>query len=378
MLITDLVTDLASKFASRAAEADLIGKLPSEDVAALQDSGYLAISIPKEFGGWGLSLRQCVEAQIQLAQGSGSTAFVAGMTIQIFGYAREMANWSPENYSRLASFVTQGGLVNSIASEPLMGSPSRGGLPHTNLTPSAVKDSWLLNGHKTWSSGGKHLTHMLVRASIGESEWAVALVHQNTPGIHWEETWSDSLSLRASDSHDVFFNDVPIPETDIIERGTTKRPPNPWFAMMLAAVYLGIAMAARNALIKYSLERIPTTLGKPIATLPNIQAEIGSIDMTLIAANNYLLDVADKWTGQPQDITAYYPKIAAAKHLAVDTAVKVTEAALKTAGGASLTKALPLERHFRDVRAGLMQPPAADTAMQLLGNLAINNYTAKF
>ena len=83
-----LARDLAAQFATRADDADRLGRLPSEDVRALRKSGYLALNIPREYGGSDLSLRACLEAQLELAQGSGSTALVAAMQLQVFGNAR--------------------------------------------------------------------------------------------------------------------------------------------------------------------------------------------------------------------------------------------------------------------------------------------------
>ncbi|MEZ4516755.1 MAG: hypothetical protein R3C44_07915 [Chloroflexota bacterium] len=40
-------------------------------------------------------------------------------------------------------------------------------------------------------------------------------------------------------------------------------------------------------------------------------------------------------------------------------------------GGSSITHALPLERYFRDVRAGSMQPPSGDTALEIVGRAVI-------
>ena len=75
----DLARDLAKQFATRADEADRLGKLPCEDIRALRASGYPALNVPHEFGGSDLCLRACIEAQLELAQGSGSTALVAAM-----------------------------------------------------------------------------------------------------------------------------------------------------------------------------------------------------------------------------------------------------------------------------------------------------------
>lgn len=366
-----LAQQLAVEFAARADEADRLGALPPADVDSLKSSGYLGLSVPVEFGGMGLSLADCVAAQVELAQGSASTALVAGMQVHIFGHQREVRSWDEVWYERFCRAAANGALFNSLASEPEMGSPSRGGLPATTAVP--TPDGWLVNGRKTWSTGGKHLSHMLVRVNVA-GEPGVVLITPDRPGITWEETWSDSLSLRASDSHDVIFSDVPIPGDYLVERGDSKAVANVWFPMIMSAIYLGTAVAARHTVIQFALERVPTALGKPIATLPKIQRQIGEIDVALQAARSLLMEVAGNWHGRDADRQAMSARIAAAKTMVTETANDVTDKALRIAGGAAITRALPLERYFRDARAGSMQPPSGDTALEIVGRAAIAEF----
>jgi alkylation response protein AidB-like acyl-CoA dehydrogenase len=368
---TKLARHLAGEFATRAGEADIEGRLPDEDVRLLKESGYLTLSIPREYGGYGLSLRDCAAAHLELAQGSASTAMVAGMPIHLFGHQSQVRLWPEEKFAWFCEEVVQkGAIFNAAASEPQMGSPSRGGLP----TSTAVEhpDGWLVNGHKTWTTGGKHLTHMLVQVRI-EDDPANVLVTRDMPGVSWKETWRNALSLRASDSHDVFYQDVIAPPSHLISRGKQPGPslPSAWFPVIMTTVYLGSALAARDALIRFALERVPTALGKPIATLPKIQRQIGEIDLALQAAQALLLQAAGDWTGDPDHWNKQFPHIVTAKHFAIEVANDVTDKALQVAGGQGITKALPLERFFRDVRAGRMQPPSGDTALEIIGRHAI-------
>ncbi len=370
----DLASNLAAEFSARADDADRIGQLPAEDVQALKSSGYLGLSIPREYGGLGLSLKDCVAAQLELAKGSASSAMVAGMQLHMFGNLRENRPWSEDKFEHWCRIAADGGLFNTAASEPTLGSPSRGGAFETNAT--RTNDGWLVNGLKTWTTGGKHLTHILVRLMV-EDEAGVIVVPNDLPGIEWVDSWSDSLSLRASDSNDVSFKDVLVPLDNLVEKGKRdEKTPNAWFPMIMAAVYLGAAMGSRDAVIRFALERIPTALGKPIATLPKIQRQIGEIDLALQAAQALIFDVTGQWTGDERS-KGLYSRIVAAKHLAVETANSVTDKALQIAGGTSLTRDLPLERHFRDTRAGLMQPPSGDTALEIIGRAAIESAEVK-
>lgn len=368
----DLAQRLAADFATRADAADRQGCLPPEDVRALRESGYLTLSVPREYGGHGLSLRDCVAAQLELAQGSASSALVAAMQLHVFGSAAENRPWPEAQFEQVCRLAVSGGVINAVASEPELGSPSRGGQFATTAAPHPA--GWAINGHKTWITGGAHLTHLLVRLNIADDP-AVLLVPNHAPGIEWVETWRDALSLRASDSHDVYFREVVVPDDHLLERGANpQRPPEAWFPMMIASVYLGAAIAARNAVIRYALERVPTALGKPIATLPGIQRQIGDIDLALQIAQQFLLDAASGWGGSPDDRRRHYPRIVAAKYAATETAASVTDKALRIAGGMSITHALPLERFFRDTRAGLMHPPSGDLALELIGRQAIEGF----
>lgn len=366
MNLLEIAKTLAQEFAARADEADRAGKLPSADIAALKQSGYLAASVPCELGGVGATLRQCVKAQIELAQGSASTAMVAAMQLHVFGHAQETRPWPEKIFAEFCARAVSGEIFNSVASEPLLGSPSRGGLPETYAE--ATPDGWRLTGHKTWTTGGRYLDHLLVRARL-ENEPAVLWVEKSAVGLEWAETWQHALSLRASESHDVYFRGVSLRPEALIYRGRDANK-NAWFPMLITATYLGAAYAARNALVKYARERVPTALGKPIATLPTIQRQMGEMEIALQAAQALLLEAASVWD-KDKDQEAAYTRIVAAKHFATEAANTVTDKALKAAGGASITSALSLERHFRDVRAGPMHPPSGDTALELVGRSAI-------
>lgn len=359
---------LAKKFSPRASAADRRGELPKEDVQDLKTSGYLGIGIPKEFGGWGLSLAECVAAQLELSKGSPSTALVVAMTLHVMGHAGETQVWSKEHYENLCCEVVKGSLVNAVASEPRLGSPSRGGLPDTF----AVRDgnNLVINGHKTWTTGGAHLDHLLVRLRL-DDEAVTGWIPANTPGLRWEKTWGDALSLRASDSHDLFLENVVISQDKILETPRTNSSPNVWFPLLIGATYLGVAFAARDETIRYAKERVPSALGQPIATLPAVQRQLGEIELALESAKALLTQVSLEGSSSNREDPSFPARANGAKQLCVETAIEVTDKCLRLAGAAGLHKDLSLERYFRDVRAGLMHPPSREGVLEGLGKTAV-------
>lgn len=358
----DFATALAG-IARRAAEADLRGALPAEDVADLRACGYFAVSVPAAHGGGGASLPDCVHTQTQLGQASASTALVAAMPVQVFGHAREAALWPSDLAEALYRAAAQGGLFNSVASEPALGSPSRGGTFATTATLTA--EGWRLTGHKTWVTGGQHLTDLLVKARVpagpANAGSATFWVKSAAPGLQWALTWGRGLSLRASDSHDLYLTNTPA--VCHLTETSAPGPFNAWFPLLVGAVYLGAALAARQAIIRYTLERAPTALGQPIAHLPGVQRQLGAIDLPLQAARALLMEVARDWHAGDHAPS----RVAAAKQFATEAASQAADLCVRLAGANGLQTDWPLERHLRDTRAGFMHPPAGDTALETIG-----------
>lgn len=365
--LVDLAKTVSAKFKTRASAADKAGALPKEDIADLAMSGLMALTVPKSHGGFEASLADTVAVQLELAKGSGSTALVAAMTFHGVAHENEVNGWKSDLRDELFERVAKGDLLNNVASEPRLGSPSRGGLPDTFAELNG--DTYVLQGHKNWVTGGEHLSHLLVRLRL-KDDAVVMWVPKDTEGLRWQRTWGDSLSLRASDSHDLYLENATIPARNILQEGSS--PANVWFAMLMAATYLGVALAARDDVIRYTLERVPTALGKPIATLPKIQRQVGELDLELESAKLFLLQTASLWRAEETERSAYQAKIAAAKHLAVEAALSATDKALRIAGGAGIDKGMHLERYFRDVRAGIMHPPSGDAALEMIGRAAID------
>jgi alkylation response protein AidB-like acyl-CoA dehydrogenase len=383
--IVALADDLARRFARRADEYDRDGRFPHENYAELRDSGYLRLVVPPEYGGEGADLFEMVLAQERLGRGDGATAMAVDMTIHLIGRLRETRSWPAPVFAEVCRAVAEeGALINAAATEPELGSPSRGGLPATSATP--VDGGYRISGHKQFVSMAPALRYFVVSCALPPTDDAPqgasanAIVERGAPGLRLENTWSDALSLRASGSFDVLLEDVFVPSHMLVDRQPVGGPPvlsakSPpalaWFALTLSAVYLGIGQAASDAIRAYARSRVPTALGRPIATLPNIQRHVGAIEVALSAARAVLHQTARAWVERPEAREALAPQVAAAKYLCTNAAASATDQALRIAGGFAITRRLPLERFFRDARAGLTHPPNDDTALELVGKAAL-------
>jgi alkylation response protein AidB-like acyl-CoA dehydrogenase len=190
------------------------------------------------------------------------------------------------------------------------------------------------------------------------------------------ETW-DALGMRSTGSHDVILHDVRVPHRYLIPPQVNVAPRdnkiNAWFPLTVSAAYLGVALAAQATAVRYAKERVPTALGKPIAELESIQRHLGQAELLLRQARLHLYHTADLWDRFPEHRSELGPSIWVAKYTATNNAIAAVDHCMRVAGGVSMTKSLPLERYYRDVRGGLSHPMNDDQALVMLGKLAISN-----
>jgi alkylation response protein AidB-like acyl-CoA dehydrogenase len=340
----------------------------------------LSLVMPSQLGGEDAHVAEMVLGNLELAKGDASLALVVAMHCALLGRVRDAAVWPSVLFERVAHEVVaartgNGALINSLASEPEMGSPSRGGLPATRADH--VDGGFLVNGRKSFSSGSTVLRWGVVSAAIHvdgrEPYLGSFLVPMTAAGVRIEPTW-DTLGMRATASHTLVMDDVFVPADAEVPRDTPARDPLPHeraWSLTVAAVYLGVAEAARDFAVAFARSRQPTALaGKSIATLPSIRDRAGRMDLLLFEARGLLVSTARAWDAAPS--VEMQSALAAAKVVASNTAVDVAEQAMRLVGGSSLDRGSPLERHYRDVRGGLHHPPQDDAAIALFARDALD------
>jgi len=380
---------LAQQFAEKAGYNDVNGTFPQENYAAIRAAGLPSLIIPQEYGGWGADLLETVMVMHTLAQGDGSTALSLSMHMQTMGSAAENRTWPDPLFIKIChDSVEKGALINAVATEPELGSPSRGGKPKTTAHPVGVTSStgsggglgaWRLNGHKNYASMIPALDYMITAAVLqdGSGEVARFIIPTDAPGIEIVETWN-AMGMRTTGSHDVLLKDVEVADENIIMRSDSSRPnvggkTNAWFMLVIPAVYVGVAEAALKASADYAQKRIPTALGKPIAELETIQRHLGQAELLLNQAKMLLYTNAELWDRHPEQRVGLTPSVNVAKYTATNNAITAVDHCMRVAGGASMTKSLPLERYYRDVRGGLSHPVNDDQCLIQLGKQVVDS-----
>lgn len=381
-LALDRLPEVAAKLAERAEEHDREATFPHEGVTHVHEAGLLTATVAAQYGGPGGGLATVVEILHALGAADPSVALVTAMTLFVHAAQANSPSWPARHYQQLLEDSATGPtLVNALRVEPELGTPARGGLPATIARRDPATGDWLLTGHKIFSTGAVGLRWYSVWARTDEETPRVgaflvrADVPGAVPGLRIEPTW-DHLGLRASRSDDVNLDDVRIPgdaTSGLVDPTATDPRRDPgliaWNNLGLTALYLGVAQAARDWLITFLNERTPSGLGKPLATVPRFQAEVGLIEAQLVTALDLVSGLAQRFDAGDAEAARH---ASAAKLIGTRAAIDSVERAVALIGNNALTRRNPLQRHLRDVLCSRVHTPQDDSILAALGQAALH------
>ncbi|MGE6755827.1 acyl-CoA dehydrogenase family protein [Rossellomorea sp. NPDC071047] len=372
--LVDLAGELADAFSERGEAYDREDEFPYENFNDLKKKGYGTLSLPKEYGGEEISLYELVMVQERLATGDAATALSIGWHLGGLMELTETRTWDEGVFKELCEeIVTNSALINRAASEPATGSPTRGGLPETKAVK--TEEGWNLNGRKSFTSMARILDYSLVSATIGDTEdKGFFLVNHDLEGVSIEDTW-DTISMKGTGSDDLVLTDVHLPSYALVERDSVNPSgkndlPKAWL-LHIPACYIGVAIAARNYAIQFAKDYSPNSLPGPIKDVPEVQRKIGEIELELFKARQILYSVADKWVREPEKRKVMASELASVKHVVTNSAFHIVDTAMRIVGARSLFRSNPMQRYYRDVRAGLHNPPMDDMVIAMLANNAL-------
>jgi len=369
------LAELTQALAANAERYDRSGQFPADNFNLLHRHGLLSLTVPRALGGGGADLASARQVIAAVGKGCPSTALILVMQYLQHFRLQDEARWPEHLRLQVArDAVANGALINAFRVEPELGTPARGGLPATLAR--RTDEGWRLSGRKIYSTGSHGLTWYLVWARSDDPDPLVGgfLVHKDTPGIRIVEDW-DHLGMRATCSHEVQFDEVLIPLDHAVSVSPASAPRPEldstallWMAVLLPALYDGVAQAARDWLVQFLNQRAPSNLGAPLASLARFQEVVGRID-TLLFANQSLLDAAVAGQVDPRHAGQL-------KHLVSRNAIQAVELAIEAAGNPGLSRRNPLERHYRDVLCSRIHTPQDDVVLGQVGRAALAEVAA--
>ena len=355
------------RFAPRAARHDAEASFPYENYADLRRAGFLALTVPKEYGGLGADPIAYAHALREIAKGCSATGLTFNMHSTVTTFVAALGT-EAQKRRYFAAIVERGQLIASITSEPEQSFRDKFVL---NTVFRKVPDGYHVAGVKQFCSLGDAADYYFVTGIVEGTTTAKegvisALIPKDAAGVKIEGLWN-ATGMRGTISHTIRYDSTVAAESVIGTPGALLAIDLSGFALGYAAVYLGIGEAAFEFMVEYAKTRTLRPSTEPMAHHPLVQRTVAETGTAIRAARLLLHDAARvRMTG---DREATMLAVNQAKTYCADVGLMATEKALRLAGGRGILKELPLERWHRDALAGPVMPPSNDRCLETAGKL---------
>jgi len=340
-----------SEFRPLAATVDQTEEYPWDSIKKLADAGLMGMTIPKEYGGRGLTYMDAVLVVEQTARCCATMGRVV-VEANMGAIGAIMAYGSEKQKNRVAPYVLNGDKPAICITEPNAGSAA------TEMTTTAVKkgDRYIINGTKYWiTGGGVSKVHLIFARVEEDGEYLgiggfIVIRGEDDDGLVIGKR-EPAMGVRGIPETYLHFENLEVKASMLVVPPEGLRR---GFAGLMTAyngqrvgagtVALGIATGAYEIALEYVKER--HQFGRPIAEFQGLQWMIADMAIAIASAQALLYKSATNGgTGFPSMLEA-----AQAKILAAETANKVTNDALQLHGSMGYSRNLPLERAVRDAR----------------------------
>ena len=353
-----LIQSAAREFAQQeiaptAAQFDLSGEFPSENIRKAGELGFMGVEVPEAYGGSGLDTLSFVVMLEEIAAADAAHSTIISVNNSL--YCNGILQFGTEaQKQQFVAPIASGKAIGCYGlSEPQSGSDA--GNSRTRAVLSKDGSHYLINGKKSWITSGPVADKMLLFATVDPQKGAKGLtaflVEAHVQGFIRGKC-EPKLGIRASATCEIEFADYRLP----VENRLGNEGQGFQIAMTvldagrvgIAAQSVGIARAAYDASVNYARDR--KAFGAPIGTFQMIQLKIADMKCRLDAAR--LLTQRAAWNKLEARKAGLRNTTEAsiAKLFASETAMFCTHQALQIHGGMGYSKDLPLERYFRDAK----------------------------
>lgn len=380
--LIDLAATLGrERFAPRAAAIDRDAVFPFENYADLRAAGLLGICVPTSAGGLGADFNTYVMVAAEIGRHCGATALTWNMHVcstMWAGFIADELDMTPEqrtDHERIRALhfdrvVNQGKVYAQPFSEG--GAAAAGKVPFGTLARK-VDGGYIVNGRKIFASLSGAADYYgalctLDRPGATQRDSLYLAVPADAPGVRVFGDW-DPLGMRGTVSRNLEFTDVFVPdEARMMPEGlyfqAAMRYPH-MFAT-LSPTYMGLAQAAYDFTVQYLRGEVPGMPPVKRRMYPTKQVAVAQMRIQLEQTRALFLQNARDARIDPDRDTRM--RLYAAHHSIMESANDIARLAIRTCGGQSMLKSLPLERIYRDSRCGsLMLPWTAELCVDRLG-----------
>ncbi|HUR23468.1 MAG TPA: acyl-CoA dehydrogenase family protein [Acidimicrobiales bacterium] len=359
--LAPVITDVV---APAAGEIDRTGAYPRAALDALARAGLLGLISAPEVGGGGEGHRAATAVVQSLAEVCGSTAMVVMM--HYCGAAVVEAFGPTDVRERIAA----GAYVTTLAFSEV-GSRSMFWAPMSTAT--ATGDTVTLDAQKSWvTSAGQADGYVWSSKPVAaEGPSTLWLVPKDTPGLKVGAPF-DGLGLRGNSSSPMSAAGAEVPISNMLGADGAGFDAMlgvvlPWFQVMNAGFSIGTASSATAKAAVHAAGTRFEHLDQALADNPVVRANVARMRIRTDAAEALLLDTLTAMETGRADATL---RVLEVKALASETAIDVTDLAMRVCGGAAFRREVGVERNFRDARAASVMAPTTDTLYDFIGRIA--------
>ena len=386
-----------TKFAPRAHRWDDTATFPFANYDDLRDAGFLALCIPEAQGGQGADYatycmvaaelgRFCGATALTFNMHSCSTLWIGSLADALTMDASQRAEHARRRDRHFARVVDGGKLYAQPFSEGSAAAAGRApfGTTARRVTRDGVA-GWVIDGRKIWASLSGAADHygILCTEAIDDStthelkpldmrDTLYIAVPADHPGLAISGEWNP-MGMRGTVSRNIAFTDVFVPDDEqLLPRGLYYRAAQTWPHMFftLSPTYLGIANAAYDFTVAYLRGEVDGEPPVRRRQYPTKQIAVAQMRIQLEAMRSMFLRTVLE--AKPDPSKDERLRLYAAHYTVMEGANDIARLALRTCGGQSMMKHLPLERLYRDSRCGsLMLPWTAELCMDRIGREAL-------
>jgi alkylation response protein AidB-like acyl-CoA dehydrogenase len=336
------------EFPEIARECDQEERYPRDLVKKAAELGFIGLNLPEKYGGSGYGyLEKCIVSEEfwRVDPGLGSVLISATFGADMIAlYGRDEQK---EKY--LVPLTSGEAVMGSAITEPDAGSDV------SAVRTTAVKDGndYVINGNKIFITNGTVASYFMVICLTNPHDpsrhgrHSVILLESDREGFEANKL-RHKLGIRASDTAELAFKDVRVPQENLIgEEGKGFYQFMEFFnrtRIHVGAEGVGIAQGAMEKAIKYAKER--KQFGQTLGSFQAIQFKIAEMATLVRAARSLVYEAAWKADkGDPdRKLTAM------AKWFAGEAAVRVAEEAIQVHGGYGYMAEYDVERFYRDAK----------------------------
>lgn len=366
---------LAETFKAQSAERDRERRLPHEELEAFTRSGLWGISVPKAFGGAGVSSVTLADVIRLVSAADGSL----GQIPQNHFYALEVlrVNGSPEQQKRLYAEVLEGRRFGNALAE--LGTKTA----HDRTTRlSRDGAGWRINGRKFYATGALYAQRIPTSVIDDDGIQQLAFVPADSAGLNVIDDWS-GFGQRTTGSGSVVFDNVYVEDEDVVPFQTAFEQPTtvgPLAQILHAAIDTGIARAAFEDALHFVRSRTRPWIDSGIEKAvddPLTLHSFGKLGIRLHAAEALLqrageyLDRAQALT-TPENLAQASIAVAEARAISTEISLEAGSTLFELAGSQSTLAEHGLDRHWRNARVHTLHDPVR-WKYHAIGNFYLND-----